>query len=299
QDSLMRDHRGEVEEGLHQLGVMSDRLQHARWTFPGAVRRGLPLPCRRGGLAACRSFDTISLYAKGPVDALAAFEALAAYDAADCFSTPDYPLGDEAGAQPWRLAVPMAAQLEFFDNTETEALFADALSAVEVCAGAVARIDYAPFLAINALMFFGPFVAERYVSVGAFLEAHPEAGVPAVRNLILGSKKQSAVEVYQALYQVAETRHALKAFWAEYDALMVPTVGTVVTVAEALADPFTPSFNNGYYTNFANPLGLASISVPFGVIEAGVPYGVTFLSTAGSERKLTRLARDFAEAAAV
>ena len=148
-------------------------------------------------------------------------------------------------------------------------------------------------MAINELMFFGPFVAERYVSVGEFLEENPNAGLPVIRDLIIGSKTKTAVDAYRAAETVAQTRSNLSKFWVNYDALIVPTVGTVITIDEALSDPLTPSFNNGYYTNFANPLNLASISVPYHFTSVGVPYGVTFLAPAQEERKLTTIARNF------
>ena len=64
-------------------------------------------------------------------------------------------------------------------------------------------------------------------------------------------------------------------------------------------DPLTANFNNGYYTNYANPLGLAAIAVPNAITSAGVPYGVTFLAPAGRERLLADLACAFTAAAAV
>ncbi len=257
---------------------------------PGALSR-------RGMTSACRSFDTISIYAEGLEDALNVLEALVAYDDQDYFSTVDYGLeafdNDNSNKTTWRIAVPRESDLQFFGNRETKKLFSDAVQHAETVFGAPERIDFSSFLTINDYMFFGPFVAERYVSVGPFLEANPNAGIDIVRNIILGGLQQTAVDAYTATYQVAETRRRLEKFWLDHDALLVPTVGTVVTVEEVLADPLTPNFNNGYYTNFANPLGLASISVPFEWTEAGVPYGVTFLGEAASEARLTKIAADF------
>jgi allophanate hydrolase len=72
----------------------------------------------------------------------------------------------------------------------------------------------------------------------------------------------------------------------------------VLSIDDVARDPLTANFNNGYYTNYANPLGLAAIAVPNAVTAAGVPYGVTFLAPAGRERLLTDLACAFVEASA-
>ena len=87
-------------------------------------------------------------------------------------------------------------------------------------------------------------------------------------------------------------------FWARHDALVVPTVGRLLKLADVLEDPVTPNFQNGYYTNCANPLGLAAVAAPYGANADGVPYGVTFLAPAGSEPFLCRLAEAFAAGAA-
>ena len=142
-------------------------------------------------------------------------------------------------------------------------------------------------------MFFGPFVAERDVAVGGFLRENPSAGDPVVRDIILKSATQTAADAYRAYYKIAETKRWMMTFWENYDALMVPTVGTQVTVEQVIADPLGPNFNNGYYTNFANPLGLAAIAVPHAVTRAGVPYGITFLGPPQSESHLVDLADRF------
>ena len=117
-----------------------------------------------------------------------------------------------------------------------------------------------------------------------------------VRDLILGSGSQTAADAYRALYRVAEARRRLESFWRKFDALLVPTVGTIVTVDEVMREPLKPNFNNGYYTNFANPLGLAAISIPNGLTSPGVPHGITLLGPAGSESLLVRMAEGFLDA---
>jgi allophanate hydrolase len=254
---------------------------------------------QRGMVYACRSFDTISLYTSTPRDAYDVYRVLARHDPLDCFSPLDF-AGWHVGAsspRPWRIATPRADHLRFFGNSETEALFVDALQRLSTMGAMVAPIDFTPFVSINDLMFFGPFLAERDVSVGAFLDAHPDAGIKVVRDLILGSRRLSAADTYRALYRVKEVQRSLHSFWQSHDALVVPTVGTVLTIDEVARDPLRPNFNNGYYTNFANPLGLAAIAIPNAITQAGVPYGITLLAPPGREAALTELAEAFLSSA--
>ncbi|MBS0219643.1 MAG: allophanate hydrolase [Proteobacteria bacterium] len=257
---------------------------------PGALSR-------RGMIYACRSFDTISVYARAPEDAFHVLEELAAFDPEDGLSDPNYAIDriapSAASAYHCRLAVPQPSDLRFFGNKEVEDLFHKVLGSVRTRFHHVDEVDFSAFTAINDLMFFGPFLAERDASVGSFLTQHPDAGLPLIRRMILDSRRFSAADAYRAQYLVADTKARLRPFWARYDALFLPTVGTVLTLKQVADDPLTPNFNNGYYTNFANPLGLAAVSVPSAVTVAGVPHGVTFVAPAGGERLLTSLAAAF------
>lgn len=256
---------------------------------------------QRGMVYACRSFDTISLYTRDPADGYDVYRVLARRDPADSFSPLAFAGWTEQAspARPLKIATPRLDQLKFFGNPETERLFGDALHRLRQLDLPVAPVDFSPFTSINDLMFFGPFLAERDVSVGAFLDAHPGAGVEIVRDLVLGSRKFSAADAYRAFYEVKDVQRQLRGFWEAHDALMVPTVGTILSIDDVARDPLTANFNNGYYTNYANPLGLAAIAVPNAMTRAGVPYGVTFLAPAGRERLLADLACAFTAAAAV
>jgi allophanate hydrolase/aspartyl-tRNA(Asn)/glutamyl-tRNA(Gln) amidotransferase subunit A len=108
---------------------------------------------------------------------------------------------------------------------------------------------------------------------------------------------EMVADAYRALYKVKEVERSLDSFWQNQDVLVVPTVGTVLTIEEVARDPLTLNFNNGYYTNFANPLGLAAIAIPAAVTRASVPYGITLLAPAGREAALSDLADAFLAAA--
>ncbi|MCV6597280.1 MAG: amidase family protein, partial [Mangrovicoccus sp.] len=171
-----------------------------------------------------------------------------------------------------RIAAPR--QIESFGDAGVAALYDDLRARLP----GADDLDLDQFRSLNDLMFFGPFLAERDASVGAFISANPEACDPTVRNLVLSSRKFTAAQAYEAQYAVADCRAALAPFWQNYDVLLTPTVGAIVTRDMVAQDPLGPNFNNGYYTNFANPLGLAAISVPIARAPCGTPWGVTLYS---------------------
>ena len=51
----------------------------------------------------------------------------------------------------------------------------------------------------------------------------------------------------------------IRALWRTVDVLLLPTTGTIYTIAEVEADPVKLNTNLGYYTNFVNLLDLCRL----------------------------------------
>lgn len=247
----------------------------------------------RGMVHACRSLDVVSIYALTPRDAMDVLDAAGGPDPVHAWSreTPP-PAQRKAAYDPasgFRFGVPRDDQLEFFGCSEGARLFGEAIDTLQGLGGERVEIDYGPFLEANEMMFQGPYVAERLASVGAFLEANPGAGDPTVRKIIEGAARFSGVDTFDMLYDIERLKHRIRPLWDEIDVMVLPTVGHPYTVADLEADPVGPNFNNGTYTNFANPLDLAALAVPNGVHSVGVPMGITLNGPAFSEDYLVGL----------
>jgi allophanate hydrolase len=254
----------------------------------------------RGLVNACRTIDCISVYALSGADAMDVLRVGEGYEPETAFSR--VPPSPEEIRPPYRtgetftFGVPNDRFLEFFDDPDTPRLFEEAIAAMQALGGKAQRIDYSPMLEVNKMMFFGPLVAERYASVGQFLQDNPDAGDLVVRGIIEDSQKLSAVETFRIIYRLEETKRQLLSLWAEIDLLMVPTVGRIWKKEEIAADPLGPNFKNGYYTNFVNPLDLAAVATPNGFARDGVPVGVTLIGKPYSEAFLSSLADWFSDA---
>jgi allophanate hydrolase len=79
----------------------------------------------------------------------------------------------------------------------------------------------------------------------------------------------------------------------QIDVLLVPTMPTVYTVAQVLADPIQLNSRLGTYTNFVNLLDLAGLAVPASMRPDRVPFGVTLLAPGGQDALLASLGRVF------
>ncbi len=83
-----------------------------------------------------------------------------------------------------------------------------------------------------------------------------------VRSIIQQGRALSAVDAFRGLYRLAELKARARQEMAGLDALMVPTMPTVYTLAQVDADPVRLNSNLGVYTNFVNLLDMCGLAVP-------------------------------------
>ncbi|MEM9768400.1 MAG: amidase family protein, partial [Cyanobacteria bacterium P01_D01_bin.71] len=246
---------------------------------------------------ACKTLDCVSIFALTAEDSLKVFEVAKGFNLEDPFSRreacPSNRFAHYRQGQTFRFGVPEKSSLNFFGNTDVEAAFDQAVKTLKSLGGDCHEISYQPFLDANNLLFNGPWVAERYVSVGKFIEANPDAVFPITRDILLKSKDILASEVFESLYKLADIKRAIEPLWDEIDVLMVPTIGTAYKISEVMDNPLELNANLGYYTNFVNLLDLAAIAVPNGFQTNGLPTGITMISQPFTERYLVKLGSMF------
>ncbi|MEM6835275.1 MAG: allophanate hydrolase [Cyanobacteria bacterium P01_C01_bin.120] len=290
-----------VARGLVSFSVGTDTGGSGR--VPASLNNIVGLKPTRGLLStsymvdACRTLDCVSVFALTAEDALTVFDVAKGFDPEDPFSrraTPlPRPLDDYQKGQPFRFGIPAKQHLNFFGNSDVEAAFQQAVETVQGLGGECREISYAPFLEANDLLFKGPWVAERYLSVGKFVEEHPEAVLPITRNIILSAKQFLATETFAGLYAIAALKRKLESLWQDIDVFIVPTTGTAYRISEVNENPLELNSNLGYYTNFVNLLDLTAIAVPNGFQTNGVPTGITMISQPFTERYLVKLGSMF------
>jgi allophanate hydrolase len=248
----------------------------------------------RGLVPACRALDCASVFAGTVADAWQVLEIMAGYDPEHALSrkAKSHALerSAEAGAS-FRFGVP--SSLEFFGNAEYARLFDAARRELEALGGKPVTIDVEPLVAAGALLYGGPWVAERFAAVGEFIEQHTEETHPVVRDIILAGKRPSAYELFRAEYQLAEYRRYADGVFEQCDIVLFPTTGTIYTVDEVLAEPVKLNSNLGRYTNFVNLLDLSALAVPAGFTAEGLPFGITLMGPAFADARLADIAQAF------
>ncbi|BCJ62090.1 hypothetical protein Jiend_55120 [Micromonospora endophytica] len=163
-----------------------------------------------------------------------------------------------------------------------------ALRRLDTVAAQVVPVDIGAFLAAAALLYGGPWVAQRWSAFGAYLSG---AGVdPTVRSIVTPGRDVTGPAVFEAWERLAELRRQTERIWLDVDALLLPVTPTHPTLAEVAADPVGVNSRLGTYTNFVNLLDLCAVAVPADARTDGLPFGVQFIAPAFADAPLLDLA---------
>jgi allophanate hydrolase len=244
-----------------------------------------------GMVPACRTLDTISVFAGTVADADAAFRIMAAYDAADAYSR-TLPVPAQPGALPpsLRAGIPDAKSLKFAGDKLSAAAFEETLADLHGVLGtSPAAVDLTPMFDVASLLYTGPWVAERYQAIREVIEKTPDALHPTTRQIIGGATAIGAADTFAGIYRLADLRRAAEAIWNKVDVLVVPTYPRPRTVADLKADPIGPNSELGTYTNFVNLLDLCALAVPGRFRRDGFPSGVTLIAPRGHDGLIAAL----------
>ncbi|MBA4132010.1 MAG: allophanate hydrolase [Hyphomicrobium sp.] len=242
----------------------------------------------RGVVPACRTQDTISIFALTSADAARILDVAAGYDAEEPYSRRSPPRTYEPLPQGLRVGVP-SSPLDFCGDAETERLYGLAIERIRTLDCEIVPFDFAPFREAASLLYSGPWVAERLAAIKDFAAKQPNAIHDVVRGIILSAEKLSAVATFEGLYRLAELTRRSEAEWAKMDVLILPTTPTTYKISEVLADPVRLNSNLGLYTNFVNLMDLSALAVPAGFRQNGLPVGVTVMGRAFDDKRLAVL----------
>ncbi len=243
-----------------------------------------------GVVPACRTLDTISVFALHVADAFAVFHAACGFDASDAYSRAFPPPALSLCPDGLRIGVPRAAQRQFFGDAEAEAAFERDIEVARSLGGRLVEFDFEPFAEVARLLYEGPWIAERYAAIKSLIEVNPDALHPVTRAIIEGARKFDAVAAFAAFYKLADRKRQTERVWPDADVMLVPTIPRAYTVAEAEADPFRLNSRLGTYTNFVNLLDLCAISAPAGMRSDGLPSSVTLIARSGADGLIAGIA---------
>ncbi len=241
-----------------------------------------------GVVPACRTLDSVSIFAQTVDDAVEVLNVAAGFDHTDSYSKN---FRHTAYNSIKTIGIPRADQLNFFGDAGYAQLFEQAKTAATAKGFKLIEIDFTPFITAANLLYSGPWVAERYHAIADLLAKSPEEVLPVIRHIVEPAQYISAAQTFDAFYKIADYKRLCDDILSHVDAILTPTTGTIYTISQMQANPLVLNSNLGYYTNFMNLLNYSALAIPAGRRADGLPFGITFFAQAGQDWDLLDLAK--------
>lgn len=248
-----------------------------------------------GVVPACRTLDCIAVFATSVEDARHIGTVLAGHDDRDPYSRPTADKISLTRPVSNTPTIGVFEHTEHFGDKTAAKLFENAVSDAKNHA-TVVSVPEEPFRNTAELLYSGPWVAERFSAVGEFIEANPKAVNDVVGEIISEGASYSAVDTFEAMYELKSHITQVEQIFEDIDILMTPTTGTTYAIKDVAESPREANSNLGYYTNYVNLLDLSAIAVPSGSRPDGAQLGVTFVGSAGNDASLFAFADRFLSA---
>ncbi|RYF55820.1 MAG: allophanate hydrolase, partial [Comamonadaceae bacterium] len=153
----------------------------------------------------------------------------------------------------------------------------------------IVSIDFTPFSELAALLYAGPWVAERFVAVERLWRENPDAINPVVRSIVEQGAQYDASATFKAEYRRAALARVINDSLAGFDALLVPTSPSIYTLEQMRADPIGLNSRFGTYTNFTNLADLCALAVPSSMRADGLPAGITLIAPAWHDHTIAAI----------
>ncbi|CTQ47427.1 Allophanate hydrolase [Roseibium aggregatum] len=251
--------------------------------------------CVSGG-GCVKTIETVSVFVLTAEDGMDVMRVIAGYDPDYPFSKPeadDVPLGIKAPPPRFRFGIPTGDVLHFFGDKDAERLFGEAVARLTEMGGEAVPVDFVPFEETQRILYDGPWISERALSLDKTLAEYGDAIHPVTRSILENSGQYSALDTFRAIHRIAELKCATRPVWDDIAVLLVPTSPTIYRKTEILEDPVALNARLGIYTNFVNLMGLCGVAVPNGFRADDLPSGVTFLGPGLSEATVAGIAAAF------
>ncbi|CAN7744948.1 allophanate hydrolase [Paenibacillus sp. LjRoot153] len=240
----------------------------------------------KGVVPACASLDCVTVFAHTLADALVVDSVARGVHAEDPWSRS---VVRKPSGLPERVCLP-AGDLGFYGPyaSEYRAAWEQAVSRLqEVCLRdgvQIVEIDVTVFAQAAAILYEGPWVAERWAALGSFIEANPGVAYLVTEQILRSgaASEYDAASVFVAMHKLQQ--YKLEARKLLQDAVLVmPTCGGTWTREQVLADPISTNRDMGRYTNHCNLLDLCAVAVPAGDAAPETPFGITLFALAEEE----------------
>lgn len=248
----------------------------------------------KGVIPACASLDSVTVFANNLEDIQKVNLSARGFDE-DCCWSRKYAV--PTGIFPKKICLPKDS-VEFYGPFAKiyKKKWYQALNRIKNIGIDIEYIDYTIFQKAAAILYDGPWVAERWEALGDFVEENRGKLLPVTEKILLSGKnsENTAAKLFKAMHEIQEYRALTKKILKDA-VLVMPTAGGTFTRKQVRENPVETNSQMGLYTNHCNLLDLCAIAIPTESRCNQIPFGITVFGLADSESLILGMARSFLE----
>lgn len=242
-----------------------------------------------GLVKACASLDCINVFANSLSDALLVDEVVRGFESNDPWSMS---ITRKPNALPEKICLVQEPPTFYGPFAqEYKQAWEKAVDRIEKLDIPIEYIDGSYLAEAAAILYEGPWVAERWAELGEFITTNENAAFPVTEKVLRSGAKpeHDAATLFKAIHKLQEFTQ--KAHQQLKNAVLVmPTCGGTWTREEVRENPIETNSLMGLYTNHCNLLDLCAVAVPAVAAEETVPFGITLFSSSENEHLICELA---------
>lgn len=282
-----------VARGLAAFALGTDTAGSGR--VPAALNRligykpSLGAWSVKGVVPACASLDCVTVFANSLPDAFLVDEVVRGFDKSDPWSKP---IKRRPRALPEEIFLVKDGPV-FFGQFAAHYKIAweAAVKRIEKLNIPIEYIDGSYLAEAAAVLYDGPWVAERWSDLGNFITAHEGAAFPVTETVLRSGAKPEydAASVFKAMHKLQAFKQKAHS-QLQNAVLIMPTAGGTWTRDEVRENPIGTNSDMGLYTNHCNLLDLCAVAVPAEDAAENLPFGITMFSSSENEHLISGLA---------
>ncbi|MEO0402763.1 MAG: amidase family protein, partial [Pseudomonadota bacterium] len=195
-----------VAHGIASFSLGTDTAGSGR--VPAALNNIVGLKPTLGALSAsgvvpaCRTVDTLSIFALTVSDAYAAYRVAAVFDPVDSYARDIAAPHMVAPPTSPTIGIPSPDSIRFEGDDAQAQSFADTVATLTANGTTIAEIDFTPLYEIAQMLYFGAWVAERYVATESLMENNPDALFPVTHKIIGSAVGKTAAHAFKDFYKL-------------------------------------------------------------------------------------------------
>lgn len=239
----------------------------------------------KGVVPACQSLDCVTVFASNVEDVLQVDQIVRGDDLKNPWSRKVPRFKSDI---PQKVLLPNKA-LQFFGlySNQYERAWKTAIEKISSLDVEIEYVDPALFFDVAKLLYDGPWVAERWASLGEFIESNPDKALPVTEKILRSGTNSTytAASLFQAMYKIKAVQKEVELLLKK-SVLVLPTCGGTWKIEQVAVDPIGTNSKLGLYTNHCNLLDLCALALPMEEADENLPFGITAFSLFDQENLL-------------